>query len=142
MDFKNMFSEQPTVDISVLKVKGRKVTKSLLNQMEATKSYLPDSPFFSDLKIIGYVNSSDPFPWMIIEKDGRLFKSDLSRLLKLISSKTVRDAYDFVDIDLEPEIDMDDHISKLPENTLIQFQSMQDIARLHLAILKSHQIYI
>lgn len=142
MDFKSKFSEQPTVDISVLKVKGKKVTKSILNQIAITKSYLPDSQFFNDVQIVGYVQSNDRFPWMLVEKEGRLLKSSLDLLFKLLQAKTVNAAYDFLDIELGAEVDFYADISTLPEEHLRTFQHLQDKARHQLTILKSHQIYI
>lgn len=142
MDFKSKFSELPTVDISVVKLKGRKVTKSILNQIEVTKSYRPDSEFFNNAKILGYVNSNEQFPWMLIEKDGRLLKSSLQLLLDIIRAKTVSDVYNFVDIEIGEDVDMDDHFSKLPEDVYNEFQQLQDQANYQLTVLKNHQIYI
>lgn len=142
MDFKSKFSEQPTVDINVVKLKGRKVTKSILNQIEVTKSYRPDSEFFNNAKILGYVSSNEQFPWMLIEKEGRLLKSSLQLLLDIIRAKTVSDVYNFVDIEIGEDVDMDDHFSKLPEDAYKEFQKLQDQAHYQLTVLKNHQIYI
>lgn len=142
MDFKSKFSEQPTIDISVVKIKGKKLTKSILNQIEATTSYLPNAASFRDAKIIGYVATTDRFPWMLIEKEGRLLKSDLGLLLQVIAGKTIRDAYNFLPVDLDDNVDMDDHFSKLPEEARQRFVRLQETANLHLTILKNHQIYI
>lgn len=144
MDFKSYFSEKPTVDISVIKIAGKRLTKSVLNQISVTDDMIPGFNF-NGVKIIGYVNALDQ--WAILVIDGQLFKSNMKELLKIIKLETtVENVGNYIsfsfDVNAEDEIDWTGTYKQLPEEDQDKFHKIRDHAQYMLTVLKSHQIYI
>lgn len=144
MDFKSYFSDKPTVDISVVKISGKRLTKSVLNQILITDDMMPGFDF-NDVKIIGYVN--DSAQWAILVIDGQLFKSNMKELLKIIKLQTtVENVGNYIsfsfDVNTEEEMDWSGTYKQLPEEDQDKFNRVRDQAQYMFTVLKSHQIYI
>ena len=144
MDFKSYFSDQPTVDISVAKIKGRRLTRSILKQIQPTKSFMPTFDL-DGVKIIGLVQDSERC--VVLIRDGQLFKSNIEEFLKLINLETtVQNVGNYIEFstDLGGDSDIDWHGSytQLDEVDQEKFNFLREKAQRMFTILKSHQIYL
>lgn len=103
MDYKNIFADQSTIQINVMKIGSKNLTKSLIDQMPHTFPF--DKQYnFTGEKIFGYAKTGKPNSSMpgfrnlytvIAQKDGKLISFNESRLYEIGSIKSTTAIKDF-----------------------------------------------
>lgn len=93
MDYKNIFADQSTIQINVMKIDGRRLTKSIMDQLSM------DFPFdqnylFTGEKVFGYVAmdvvvSKNPIKivpyWGVAQVEGKLVRFNADKIKKIAS---------------------------------------------------------
>lgn len=93
MDYKNIFADQSTIQINVMKIDGRRLTKSIMDQISM------DFPFdqnylFTGEKVFGYVAmdvvvSKNPIKivpyWGVAQVEGKLVRFNADKIKKIAS---------------------------------------------------------
>ena len=103
MDYKNIFADQSTIQINVMKIDGKRLTKSLIDQMPHTFPFDKQYNFIGE-KIFGYaktgkLNSSEPrvrnLYTIIAQIDGKLVSFNEWRLYDIVNIKPTTPIRDF-----------------------------------------------
>lgn len=103
MDFKKLFADQSTIQINVMKVDGKKLTRSLIDQMPHTFPFDKQFNFIGD-KIFGYAKTGKSYAstpqnrdvyTIIAQKDGKLVSFNESRLYSIVTLRLTTSIRDF-----------------------------------------------
>lgn len=96
MEIKDKFSEQSSIKISVLTIDGKRLTKSMFDQLETKNPFNAEFSFKAD-KVFGYVNVKNESKQglnkvIIFEQSGKLFKYNTFPLF-MISISSLKSRY-------------------------------------------------
>ena len=91
MDYKELFADQSTIKVTVMTIDGKKLTKSLVDQLP---THFPFDKLynFNGQKIFGFVKLGKASPsnpraeninFVIFEKGGKIFKFSIDRLFEM-----------------------------------------------------------
>lgn len=103
MNIKEIFAEQSTIQITVMKVDGKKLTKSLIEQMPHTFPFDKQYNFIGE-KIFGYAKTGKYNPasprvrniyTIIAQKDGKLVSFNESLLFDIVMLKPTTSIREF-----------------------------------------------
>jgi|SRR5690554_1263613 len=82
MNFDKIFTKDITIQISVVKVDGKKLTKSIFNQLHIISPFDQLYNLKKENKILGYIN--DKTRWIIWSNGQKLYKYELKNFYPLI----------------------------------------------------------
>jgi hypothetical protein len=82
MKIENLFTENTTINITVLKINNKNFTKSIFNQLHLSSPFTKLYELKEDLKILGYVN--DKTRWVIWTDNEFLYKYDIKKFYPLL----------------------------------------------------------
>ncbi|SEV97255.1 hypothetical protein [Kaistella antarctica] len=126
MDKKIIFANQSTIQINIMKVDGIKLSKSLIEQIPVAFPFDNEYNFKGD-KIFGFAKTGKSNPsnpngrWIysvICEKDGKLIKFDIGRLISIINVKPKTMLDDFSIRAVKEMIGDDSSLFNIEENSL------------------------
>ncbi|MDR6459262.1 aspartate carbamoyltransferase regulatory subunit [Chryseobacterium vietnamense] len=111
MNIKELFTKTTTVNISVVKINNKNLTKSIFNQLNISSPFDRLYNLKNNVKFLGYVN--DKTKWMIWTDEVNLFRFELKEfftirhldlnrdtidtLMKVYPSELVKKLYNYVD---------------------------------------------
>jgi hypothetical protein len=81
MKFKELLTESTTINVSVVKMDNRKITKSVFNQIQIKCFYDRDYKILKDIKILGYL--IDKERWLIWTNGRNYFKYPLKYVVDI-----------------------------------------------------------
>ena len=111
MNIKELFTKTTTVNISVVKINNKNLTKSIFNQLNISSPFDRLYNLKDNVKFLGYVN--DKTKWMIWTDEVNLFRYELKELfairyldlnsdtidtlMKVYPSELVKKLYNYID---------------------------------------------
>lgn len=124
MNIKELFTKTTTVNISVVKINNKNLTKSIFNQLNISSPFDRLYNLKDNVKFLGYVN--DKTKWIIWSDENNLFRYELKEfspivylnldrdtidmLVKIYPSELVNEIYNYTDAEYE-KIYRDNQIS-------------------------------
>lgn len=124
MNIKELFTKTTTVNISVVKINNKNLTKSIFNQLNISSPFDRLYNLKDNVKFLGYVN--DKTKWIIWSDENNLFRYELKELspivylnldqdtidmlVKIYPSELVKELYNYTDAEYE-KIYRDNQIS-------------------------------
>ncbi|MDR6546700.1 hypothetical protein J2810_002760 [Chryseobacterium rhizosphaerae] len=94
MNIKELFTKTTTVNISVVKVNNKNLTKSIFNQLNISSPFDRLYNLKDNVKFLGYVN--DKTKWIIWSDENNLFRYELKELSPIVYLNLDRDTIDML----------------------------------------------
>lgn len=82
MNMSKIFTKDTFIKVSVVKLDGRKLTKSIFNQLHTISPFDRLYNLKNDVKVLGYIN--DKTIWIIWSNQENLYKYDLQNIYPLV----------------------------------------------------------